>query len=341
MKSINEPKSWKYRCLSNTINQFSAFSAISSLTILASSLPVKAVVESNDNINNKLGKPFPLNSNYFPPTSLSKRCYDVTESGAEELKIGIQSSDILYPSYFEGTWDSSSQLVQVYAPLGDEIFGKAAKIAAEKEKDMNTILNYKSKFKSIPSSIKENSNNNGNVIADRLYNVESIAIASMGGEKSIIDDKQIDNNLANRVSLKVSPEQSKGQIFDIIITNTDRQFGIPANGYFECLERCYQEVAPVVSREIELTQGKPPSLIKQIETITLYHKIKSNDDGGKNNDNNYDSSEIGDIIVARQRTATYLSPYDARYKLSFARDKRVESVAVDVRFYDVMYKRIR
>ncbi len=323
------------------MNQLKQFSA---LTALASSLPVKAVGNPYDDIQNninELGKPFPLNRNYFPATSLSQRGYDVTESAAEEFKIGIQSSDILYPSYFEGTWNSSSQLVQVYAPLGDEIFGKSARIAADK--DINTILNYKSKFKSIPGITKENSNNNGNMIADRLYNVESIAIASMGGEKSIIDDRQIDNNLARRVKLTVSPEQSKGQIFDIVITNTDRQFGIPANGYFECLERCIQEVAPVVSREVELTQGKPPSLVKEIETITLYHKIKQDRNTGNKNDNNdnNDTSEIGDMIVAHQRTATYLSPLDARYKLSYARDSRVDRVAVDVRYYDVLYTRIR
>ena len=66
----------------------------------------------------------------------------------------------------------------------------------------------------------------------------------------------------------------------------------------------------------------PPSLKKEIETITVYKKLDAN------------------TIRAQQRTATFLSPQDPRFSLAFARQPAVIDSAVDIRNYNVVYKRI-
>ena len=92
---------------------------------------------------------------------------------------------------FEGRWEACSVFDAVDAPLGEEVFGGKPVLTAA-EKDLQSKLSYPVLFKTlmpeqIPAVASIGISNS--VISDRLYNVEQIALASMG-PNSIIDDAQ-------------------------------------------------------------------------------------------------------------------------------------------------------
>ena len=92
---------------------------------------------------------------------------------------------------FEGRWEACSVFDAVEAPLGEEVFGGKPVLTAA-EKDLQSKLSYPVLFKTlmpdqIPAVVSAGISNS--VISDRLYNVEQIALASMG-PNSIIDDAQ-------------------------------------------------------------------------------------------------------------------------------------------------------
>ena len=92
---------------------------------------------------------------------------------------------------FEGRWEACSVFDAVDAPLGEEVFGGKPVLTAA-EKDLQSKLSYPVLFKTlmpeqIPAVVSVGISNT--VISDRLYNVEQIALASMG-PNSIIDDAQ-------------------------------------------------------------------------------------------------------------------------------------------------------
>jgi hypothetical protein len=79
----------------------------------------------------------------------------------------------------------------VDAPLGEEVFGGKPVLTAA-QKDLESKLAYPVLFKTLtPDQISAVASTgiSGTVISDRLYNVEQIALASMG-PNSIIDDAQ-------------------------------------------------------------------------------------------------------------------------------------------------------
>jgi hypothetical protein len=108
-------------------------------------------------------------------------------------KPGIKISDVFYPTWFQGKWNVESVCTDVSAPLGIDAFGGQGAFSRAK-KDVNTALKYDSIFKAFGDT----------VVGDRLYNVEQIAIASMG-ENSVYDDSQRSMDLASRIRLVLSP----------------------------------------------------------------------------------------------------------------------------------------
>jgi hypothetical protein len=219
---------------------------------------------------------------------------------------------------FAGRWEASSVFDSVEAPLGEEVFGGLNVLKAA-QKDLQSKLGYLVFFKTLkPEQLSAvvSTGISNNVISDRLYNVEQIALASMGAN-SVIDDAQKDSDLARRLSLAVSPIASNGTVFDIELIVTDRDQAQRTPDTFEALERTAQVIT------VRANIAMPPApLRKEIETITSYTRMDAN------------------TIVAVQRTATFLSPIDPRYRLAAARDPRVSNTAVDIRKYIVTYKKL-
>lgn len=232
----------------------------------------------------------------------------VVSSDADNYRPGIQIADIFYPQYFAGKWNVTSYITRVEAPLGAIAFGGQSRLdaVAQEIKNDGSPLSYFAKF----------NNFGGNVIADRLYNVEQIAIASMGPD-SVIDDFQSNNNLANNIRLTISPKDANGGSFDVDLTVTDREQKMGTKSdTFDALERTIQVVSAKVYTPVS------PPLRKEIETITSYKRISES------------------RIQAIQRTATFLSSADPRYRIAFAKNPDVENRAVDIRMYKCIYEKL-
>jgi len=242
------------------------------------------------------------------PIDLRRR---VESEDAQLYEPGITASDVFYPSYFRGTWNSSSICTSIVAPLSIASFG-GQRVYDQALQDVGVTLNYLSRF--VTSTMSEE-----DVVADRLFNVLSIAKASMG-EESILDSKQPDVDLARRLHLTVSPAQDQGSLFDIDLIPTDRIFTDNSDkDTFAVLERTTQLISVRIDA---LSRNPPPPRRKEIETTTVY-KRKSDD-----------------VVEATQRTATFLSMADPRFKKAFELDERVKFTAVDIRKYKVTYTRL-
>lgn len=227
-------------------------------------------------------------------------------------KPGIKTNDIYYPKWFQGSWKSCSIFDAIEAPLGiDVIGGKTVYQAAQN--DLNSELCYTSKFIAQDDVI----------ISDRLFNVEQIAAASMGNNSIVSRTQRPNTKLTEQLQLVVSPDKANGAKFEIILQTTDREQNQPSYGRFQALERCTQIIRPVIPVDPSATAPQPAAVLrKDIETITTYERVSESQ------------------IVGRQRTATFLSPADPRFRLAYAREPRVLTDAVDIRSYTVKYQKI-
>lgn len=89
--------------------------------------------------------------------------------------LGGGPADLYYPDEFVGAWQVVSELVDVEAPLGEEMLAdpKAYQRAVA---DLNQPIEYEQRF--IRGST-------GKIIADRAYNVDALTTATLGGRKLI------------------------------------------------------------------------------------------------------------------------------------------------------------
>ena len=146
------------------------------------------------------------------------------------ISVGIiQAPDVYYPSYMSGLWNTTSAGTGFTAPLGEALFGGPSSIRAA-QRDMNETLVYPSQFSPL-------SDGSGRVIADRLFNVKSIAVASMG-EGAVIDESQPDTNPARRLHLGLAPSKDVGNLFDIDLIAVSRQFRPSAGNTHSHIPSC-------------------------------------------------------------------------------------------------------
>ena len=90
---------------------------------------------------------------------------------------GVLSADVVYPSWFEGVWDSASTTRNVYGPIGIDLFGGES-MWQKAQKDVGSTINYKSKFMKVPTG--DDKGEQQVVIADRLFNIAAIADSAVG-----------------------------------------------------------------------------------------------------------------------------------------------------------------
>ncbi|KAL7510055.1 hypothetical protein ACHAXN_006971 [Cyclotella atomus] len=261
-------------------------------------------------------------------TSSSANAQEVTESSTMTLlekrllentlsppSYGMQSTDIFYPSYFIGSWKSSSKTTNIYSPCGFELFpgGQAAYDATiQKEVIGNDILQYKARF------ISSNTNGDGDVvIADREYNAKEIARAAMGSF-SVVDVKEA---TPNRFSCLLAPvEGSGGSLICVDILAIARKYESISPTKFICSEVVRQIVSPA-SKSNPNAPPTSPFSVKEIETISLYSASTANE------------------IKCKQRTAMFLVPSQTD-PVAFQKWQMSRGQPVDIRYYDVTYSRI-
>ena len=243
------------------------------------------------------------------PTSLSKR---VLERDSLTMEPGLLEGDVYYPPWLEGTWRTASTCTSVFAPLGIEAFG-GERVWKAAQADLNQTLVYTTRFVGADQT--------GTIIADRLYNVESIARSAIGYD-SILPSKQPDKNLARRLHVVMAPAASR-EIYDIDLYPTDRFSQAIDNGKFACFERTAQLISTRMEQLANEASGKMNRPFrKDIETISIYRV----DGEGR--------------VLSQQRTATFLTKADARFASLLSTNPGIEDHAIDIRLYDIVYERV-
>ena len=226
----------------------------------------------------------------------------VTENVLSTPPYGLESSDINYPFWFSGTWKVASVGTEVQAPCGVALFGGNATYQSALQ-GVGSTLSYESRFINVGED----------TIADREFNVKSIAKAAMG-PNSVVD---ITVATPNKLSCVLAPNGSPSLLKVDLITLLRRQETLDVN-HFDCSEVVREIVAPV-------GQSGPPAssatILKEVETASLY---------------TYDSAK--DMIRCRQRSAVFLLPSQqspmAMKMFEYSRGR-----PIGVRFYDVTYSR--
>lgn len=223
-------------------------------------------------------------------TELASRINDNTPPS-----YGMEGADIYYPTWFEGKWNVQSSCTAVEAPCGVALFGGAWESARRELNDPPLV--YEARFLRNDRSI---------VVADREFNVRSMAQAVMGPQ-SVLD---IPLATPNKLSCILAPAGAPSVLrVDLITLNRKQE--TPATNQFDCSE---------VAREI--IAGRTTTVLKEIETISLY---------------SYDPDT--QQIHCRQRSAKFLLP-SQQDPTALRMWQMTGGRPVDVRFYDVSYKRI-
>lgn len=226
----------------------------------------------------------------------------VLENVMSPPPYAMEGSDVFYPDWFAGVWNVKSLTTDVQSPCGTMLFGGNATFDKART-EIGTSLNYQSRFIS---------DGTGRIVADREFNVKSIAKVAMG-ENSVVD---ISTATPNKFSCLLSPMGSPSMLtVDLIVLNR-RQENVDAKN-FHCSEVVREIVSPVGQSGSPAARPQSP-LLKEIETASLYRLVSP--------------SEIRCI----QRSATFLLP-SQQDPMAYKAWEMSRGRPIDVRFYDVVY----
>lgn len=227
----------------------------------------------------------------------------VLENVLSPPSYGMEGPDVIYPSWFSGTWNANSKTTDVQAPCGVALFGGNATFSTA-QREIGTSLLYTSRFVPIGDA--------SGVIADREYNVKSIAKVAMGAN-SVVD---VSLATPNQFSCLLSPNGSPTLLqVDLIVLN--RRQEIISDTEFHCSEVVREIVSPVGVDKSALASRRAP-LLKEVETTSLYQFVLP----GK--------------VTCRQRSATFLLP-SQQDPMALKMWEATRGRPIDVRFYDVIY----
>jgi hypothetical protein len=244
-------------------------------------------------------------SNELPESLLSGRVVDNLLSSPP---YGMEGVDVFYPRWFAGVWEVTSECTDIQAPCGTALFG-GNKTYQTARADLGKILRYQSRFVSAE---------NNSTIADREFNVKSIAKVAMG-TNSVVD---VSLATPNKFSCLLSPQGAPTLLtVDLLVLNR-RQERVDEK-HFDCAE-VVREIVSTVETAGSKTSARGASrtatVLKEIETISLY------------------TFESEDRISCRQRSATFLLP-SQQDPVALKMWEASKGRPTDVRFYNVNYCR--
>lgn len=248
---------------------------------------------------------------------------EILENGLLETRVlenvlspppyGMEGTDIYYPSYFNGVWNVDSKTTEIKAPCGILLFG-GNNTYARAQSEISTSLRYKARF-----IAEGTSSNNNAVIADREYNVVEIAKAAMGSNAVL----NVPLATPNKVSVVLTPNGAN-QILTADLLTLNRRSEVINDCEFHCSEVVRQVIAPANKvNSVATTTSTSPTLLKEIETASLYRAVR---------DNNGAIREI----KCRQRSATFILP-SQQDQIAYQMWQATRGRPIDVRFYDVVY----
>jgi hypothetical protein len=242
----------------------------------------------------------------------------------------MESIDIFYPGWFYGTWNVASTTTSVEAPLGRSVFGTNATYQSALS-EIGTTLRYESRFIDIGGRSSDRVDETTattpttTIIADRGYNVQSIATAALG-RNSVVDIPFVS---ANKLTAILAPIGAPNPLRVDLFTVNRRQEYIDET-HFHCSEVVREIVSSVGTKDgnanSRSTASSISTILKEVETTTLYTLYID-----PKNPNNI-------TIRGRQRSAKFLVPTQ-NDAMSFRLYEMTRGKPVDVRFYDVVYTR--
>ncbi len=299
------------------------------------------------------------NNNFLPPESVNYPTglleSRVVENVYSVPPYGMECGDIYYPPWFYGTWQVASTTTSIEAPLGRAVFGSNATYQSALD-EIGTTLRFESRFidaggsSSSVSSSNGNDNNNKNsknnnnndndddngtttisspstrttIVADRGYNVQSIATAALG-RNSVVDLPLVS---ANKLTAILAPRGAPNPLRVDLFTISRRQEYRNAT-HFHCSE-VVREIVSSIGNKDGTVNGRSSTpliastILKEVETTTLYTLVTNPNDA-----NDW-------TIRGRQRSAKFLVPTQ-NDAASFRLYEMTRGKPVDVRFYDVVY----
>nr|WP_290221576.1 hypothetical protein [Trichocoleus desertorum] len=196
--------------------------------------------------------------------------------------VQAAKGDLVYPDWLTGTWDITSTLVDLAAPLAPEVVTPGFE---SNRQYLQQPIGFRVKFgpalsKSANSLIPmPQSRSSSEVVADRAFNGLNIAKAYLGDR--VVLAVKMDPNSPNR---QITLLRGDRQLVSVV---TGRATETPDPDQFITTEVFQQQF-----------RGAPQLYFNQVETTTAYRRSTSAD---------------SPAIVADQITAVYLSPQDPEY----------------------------
>lgn len=196
--------------------------------------------------------------------------------------VQAAEGDLAYPNWFKGTWEVTTTLVDLVAPLSPEVTTPGFE---SNRQYVNQPVTFRARF--LEKQVRAKLNlpivqlsvrTQPQVVADRAFNGLNLSKAYLG-------DRTI-------LSVKVDPSSPNRQV---TFLRGDRQLASTITG--RATEAPEPETFLTTEVFQQLFRGTPQPYFNQVETTTAYRHCPSQDPA----------------IVADQVTAIYLSPQDPDY----------------------------
>lgn len=208
--------------------------------------------------------------------------------------VQVAEGDLVYPDWMAGTWQVTSTLVDMVAPLAPEIVTPGFE---GNRRYLNQPLQFQVRFVKERSPISLGQKllvpflrvSESSVVAERSFNGLNIALAYLGDSRKDVKDLHSKATLPI-LSVKVDPNNPNRQITflrgerQLVSVVTGRASEIPAADRF---------IATEVSQQV--FQGRGQIYLNEVETTTAYQLVSPG------------------AIAADQLTAIYLSPQHPDY----------------------------
>ena len=224
--------------------------------------------------------------------------------------LGGGPSDLYFPSFFEGTWDVSSLLVDISTPLGPKFVTNPESLERARRDDLGKTARYRVRW------IKPSQDEDKRVIFDRAFNTESLLSMYYTETEGWGERIEWDPSNPNILSVSLPRGQSiRTRVTRRSSSSDSKEKRIETSEFFE----------QIFSDDIGT-----PARLKASQCFTKY-KYRDEGIGGG-------GGAVGDevLIVASQTVADFLTPFDNEALYAQAVNQPVAKY-----FYRIAFSRVK